>query len=159
MSHISSPTSRVLYQFCQYPKLNFGLTSLMSLFPTMVLNSLRSLISPLRISAMRFLWWLLTSWIRDSSTSIAMRWACRRRGVRRGSEPRRTQRRRNKRRGREKSQERGKNKGSNHRRGDCTTEDWKREEFRVLWPESTCSCEMHFNTWPHSHPRNPNSKT
>lgn len=54
----------------------FPLTSLMSLFPTMVLNSLRSLIIPLRISAMRFLWWLLTSWIRDSSTSKATRCFC-----------------------------------------------------------------------------------
>lgn len=54
----------------------FPLTSLMSLFPTMVLNSLRSLIIPLRISAMRFLWWLLTSWIRDSSTSKATRCVC-----------------------------------------------------------------------------------
>lgn len=52
------------------------LTSLMSLFPTTVLNSLRSLIIPLRISAMRFLWWLLTSWIRESSTSKATRCVC-----------------------------------------------------------------------------------
>lgn len=29
----------------------------------------------------------------------------------------------------------------------------------VLWPENTRSCEMYFNTWPHSHQRNPNSKT
>lgn len=63
-----------------------SLTSLMSLFPTMVLNSLRSFISPLRISAMRFLWWLLTSWIRDSSASKAMRWACGGGGAARGRE-------------------------------------------------------------------------
>lgn len=60
------------------------LTSLMSLFPTMVLNSLRSLISPLRMSAIRFLWWLLTSWIRDSSASRPKRWACGRRAVNEG---------------------------------------------------------------------------
>lgn len=52
------------------------LTSLMSLLPTMMLNSLRSFIIPLTISAMRFLWWLLTSWIRDSSTSNATRCVC-----------------------------------------------------------------------------------
>ena len=60
------------------------LTSLMSLFPTMVLNSLRSFMTPLRISAMRFLWWLLTSRMRDSSASKAIRWPYGRRGVRKG---------------------------------------------------------------------------
>lgn len=52
------------------------LTNLISPLPTMVLNSLKSLIRPFRTSAMRFLCWTLTSCIRDSSASSSIRLAC-----------------------------------------------------------------------------------
>lgn len=143
MSHISSPTSRVLYQFCQRHNIqnwiicpthqpDVSVSDDGAKLTQVPHQPVENLCDAFPLVAAHF---LDTGQLRLHSHEVSLQEE-RTRGDK-GVNTDEDEGGGTKDEGERNPRRRGKNKGSNHGRGDCTTEDWKREEFSPLTWEHT----------------------